>query len=282
MSTLNGKVALVTGGSRGIGAAIAKRLAADGAKVVLTYVNGAEAAANVVKAIEVAGGTALALRADASDPADVEAAVAGTAETFGRIDILVNNAGIFHAAPIETLSLDDFDRTFSINVRSAFVASKAALSVMPDGGRIISIGSNLAVRATSPGLSLYTASKAAIADLSQALARELGPRGITVNAVHPGSTDTDMNPADGRMRVSRRASCPIRRALPIPARSPMSLPISPLRPPARSRVQRGRSTMGRMPETEQKKPGAKPGFDHAAVLASAAFSARSVTSPVEA
>ncbi|MGM4914791.1 SDR family NAD(P)-dependent oxidoreductase [Rhizobium sp. 768_B6_N1_8] len=197
MSTLNGKVALVTGGSRGIGAAIAKRLAADGAKVVLTYVNGAEAAANVVKAIEVAGGTALALRADASDPADVEAAVAGTAETFGRIDILVNNAGIFHAAPIETLSLDDFDQTFSINVRSAFVASKAALSVMPDGGRIISIGSNLAVRATSPGLSLYTASKAAIAGLSQALARELGPRGITVNAVHPGSTDTDMNPADG-------------------------------------------------------------------------------------
>jgi NAD(P)-dependent dehydrogenase (short-subunit alcohol dehydrogenase family) len=197
MSTLNGKVALVTGGSRGIGAAIAKRLAVDGAKVVLTYVNGAEAAAKVVKAIEVAGGTALALRADASAPADIEAAVARTAETFGRIDILVNNAGIFHAAPIETLSLDDFDRTFSINVRSAFVASKAALSVMPDGGRIISIGSNLAVRATSPGLSLYTASKAAIAGLSQALARELGPRGITVNAVHPGSTDTDMNPADG-------------------------------------------------------------------------------------
>ncbi|GAA3100611.1 3-oxoacyl-ACP reductase FabG [Rhizobium viscosum] len=197
MSVLYGKVALVTGGSRGIGAAIAKRLAADGAKVALTYVNGAEAAANVVKAIEAAGGTALALRADASDAADIEAAVARTAETFGGIDILVNNAGIFHAAPIETLSPGDFDRTFSINVRSAFVASKAALTVMPDGGRIISIGSNLAVRATSPGLSLYTASKAAIAGLSQALARELGPRGITVNAVHPGSTDTDMNPADG-------------------------------------------------------------------------------------
>lgn len=197
MSVLDGKVALITGGSRGIGAAIAKRLAADGAKVVLTYVNGAEAAANVVKAIEVAGGTALALRADGSDAADVEAAIATVAETFGRIDILVNNAGIFHAAPIETLSLNDFDQTFSINVRSAFVASKAALRVMPDGGRIISIGSNLAVRATSPGLSLYTASKAAIAGLSQALARELGPRGITVNAVHPGSTDTDMNPEDG-------------------------------------------------------------------------------------
>jgi len=197
VSVLKGKVALVTGGSRGIGAAIAKRLAADAAKVVLTYVNGAEAAANVVMSIEAAGGTALSVRANASDAADVEAAVARTAETFGRIDILVNNAGIFHAAPIETLTLADFDQTFSINVRSAFVASKAALTVMPDGGRIISIGSNLAVRATSPGLSLYTASKAGLAGLSQALARELGPRGITVNVVHPGSTDTDMNPADG-------------------------------------------------------------------------------------
>jgi 3-oxoacyl-[acyl-carrier protein] reductase len=197
MSILDGKVALVTGGSRGIGAAIARRLAADGAKVALTYVNGDEAAANVVKAIEAEGGTALALKADASDAADVEAAIATVAQTFGRIDILVNNAGIFHAGPIETLSLSDFDATFSINVRSAFVASRAALAVMPDGGRIISIGSNLAVRATSPGLSLYTASKAAIAGLSQALARELGPRRITVNAVHPGSTNTDMNPADG-------------------------------------------------------------------------------------
>ncbi len=197
LPVLKGKVALVTGGSRGIGAAIARRLAADGAAVALTYVNGAQAAAKVVGAIEAAGGTALALRADAADAAEVEAAVAAVAQGFGRIDILVNNAGIFHAAPIETLSLADFDATFSINLRSAFVASRAALAVMPDGGRIISIGSNLAVRATSPGLSLYTASKAAIAGLSQALARELGPRAITVNVVHPGSTDTDMNPADG-------------------------------------------------------------------------------------
>jgi NAD(P)-dependent dehydrogenase (short-subunit alcohol dehydrogenase family) len=197
LPVLKGKVALVTGGSRGIGAAIARRLAADGAAVALTYVNGAQAAANVVRAIEASGGTALALRADAADAAEVEAAVAAVAQGFGRIDILVNNAGIFHAAPIETLSLADFDATISINLRSAFVASKAALAVMPDGGRIISIGSNLAVRATSPGLSLYTASKAAIAGLSQALARELGPRAITVNVVHPGSTDTDMNPADG-------------------------------------------------------------------------------------
>ncbi len=197
LPVLKEKVALVTGGSRGIGAAIARRLAADGAAVALTYVNGAQAAAKVVRAIEAAGGTALALRADAADAAEVEAAVATVAQGFGRIDILVNNAGIFHAAPIETLSIADFDATISINLRSAFVASRAALAVMPDGGRIISIGSNLAVRATSPGLSLYTASKAAIAGLSQALARELGPRAITVNVVHPGSTDTDMNPADG-------------------------------------------------------------------------------------
>jgi NAD(P)-dependent dehydrogenase (short-subunit alcohol dehydrogenase family) len=197
MSVLTGKVALVTGGSRGIGAAIAKRLAADGAKVALTYVNGEQAAAEVVASIEKVGGEALALRADASRPEDVEAAVSTVAGAFGRIDILVNNAGIFQAAPIESLSTADFDATFSINVRAAFVASKAALPHMPDGGRIVSIGSNLAVRAPSPGLSLYTASKAAITGFSQALARELGPRGITVNTVHPGSTDTDMNPADG-------------------------------------------------------------------------------------
>ena len=197
MLPLTGKVAFVTGGSRGIGAAIAKRLAADGAAVALTYVNGAEAARQVVNAIEEKGGRALAIKSDGSKPEDGETAVSATAEAFGRIDILVNNAGIFHAAPIETLSAEDFDATFSINVRAAFIASKAALSFMPDGGRIISIGSNLAVRAPSPGLSLYMASKAAITGLSQALARELGPRGITVNTVHPGSTNTDMNPSDG-------------------------------------------------------------------------------------
>ncbi len=131
---------------------------------------------------------------------------------------------------------------------------------MPDGGRIISIGSNLAVRATSPGLSLNTASKAAPAGLSQALARELGPRGITVNAVHPGSTDTDMNPADGPHAREQKGLMSDRRALPIPARSPMSLPMSPRRPYARSPVQPGRSTMGRMPETEKEKARRKTGL----------------------
>jgi NAD(P)-dependent dehydrogenase (short-subunit alcohol dehydrogenase family) len=205
MSSLTGKVALVTGGSRGIGAAIAKRLAADGATVALTYVNGEKAAETVVAAIVESGGKALALRADSAKPEDVEGAVSATAEAFGRVDILVNNAGIFQAGPVEALSTADFDRTFAVNVRAAFVAARAALSVMPDGGRIISIGSNLALRAPSPGLSLYTASKAAVAGLSLALARELGPRGITVNTVHPGSTNTDMNPEDGAHAGQQRS-----------------------------------------------------------------------------
>ncbi|WP_261300325.1 SDR family NAD(P)-dependent oxidoreductase [Sphingomonas alpina] len=197
MENLGGKVALVTGGSRGIGAAIAKRLARDGAAVAITYVRGAGPAQQVVQAIEEAGGRALAIQSDNRDPVAVEAAVAEVAHAFGRIDILVNNAGIFHAAPIADLTASDFDDTMAVNVRAAFVAARAALAVMPDGGRIVSIGSNLALRAPHPGLSLYTASKAAIGGLTIALARELGPRRITVNVVHPGSTNTDMNPKDG-------------------------------------------------------------------------------------
>ncbi|MES2054672.1 MAG: SDR family oxidoreductase [Pseudomonadota bacterium] len=197
MENLDGRVALITGGSRGIGAAIARRLARDGAIVAVTYVQGVEQAQEVVRAIEDGGGKALAIQCDNRDAAAVEAAVASVAQAFGRVDILVNNAGIFHAAPIAELTANDFDDTMAINVRAAFVASRAALAVMPDGGRIIAIGSNLALRAPSPGLSLYTASKAAIAGLTIALARELGPRRITVNVVHPGSTNTDMNPKDG-------------------------------------------------------------------------------------
>jgi len=205
MSKLDGKVALVTGGDRGIGAAIATRLAHDGAAVAITYVNGAEPAEALVRAIEDSGGKALAIRADNQDSRAVEAAVSQVAKEFGRVDILVNNAGIFQAGPIETLSADDFDRTMAVNVRATFVSIKSVLPVMPDGGRIISIGSNLAVRAPHPGLSLYIASKAAITGLSQALARELGPRGITVNVVHPGSTETDMNPADGPHSDAQKA-----------------------------------------------------------------------------
>ncbi len=197
MSSLDSKVALVTGASRGIGAAIARRLAAEGAAVVITYLQGADAAEDVIAAIKASGGRAVAVQADSRDARAIEAAVAAAVEAFGGLDILVNNAGIFQVGPLETLSVEDFDTTMAVNLRAAFVASKAAAAVMSDGGRIISIGSNLAVRAREPGLSLYTTSKAAVAGLTQALARDLGPRGITVNVVHPGSTDTDMNPAEG-------------------------------------------------------------------------------------
>ncbi|MBZ9854609.1 SDR family oxidoreductase [Mesorhizobium sp. CA13] len=194
---LSGKAALVTGGSRGIGAAIARRLAADGASVALTYVNGEEQARAVVGEIEAKGGRAIAIKADNRDAAAVARAVDDAASAFGRLDILVNSAGIWRAAPVDTLSLADFDETMEVNLRAPFVASKAAVAHMGEGGRIISIGSNLAERVTDTSLSAYSASKAALVGLTKALARDLGARGITANIVHPGSTDTDMNPAGG-------------------------------------------------------------------------------------
>ncbi|MBZ9960258.1 SDR family oxidoreductase [Mesorhizobium sp. BR1-1-14] len=194
---LSGKAALVTGGGRGIGAAIARKLAADGASVALTYVNGEEQARAVVGEIEANGGRAIAIKADNRDAAAVARAVDDVASAFGRLDILVNSAGIWRAAPIDTLSLADFDETMEINLRAPFVASKAAVAHMGEGGRIISIGSNLAERVTDTSLSAYSASKAALVGLTKALARDLGARGITANIVHPGSTDTDMNPASG-------------------------------------------------------------------------------------
>ncbi|TPI51383.1 MULTISPECIES: SDR family oxidoreductase [unclassified Mesorhizobium] len=194
---LSGKAALVTGGSRGIGAAIARKLAADGASVALTYVNGEEQARAVVGEIEANGGRAIAIKADNRDAAAVARAVDDVASAFGRLDILVNSAGIWRAAPIDTLSLADFDETMEVNLRAPFVASKAAVAHMGEGGRIISIGSNLAERVTDTSLSAYSSSKAALVGLTKALARDLGARGITANIVHPGSTDTDMNPASG-------------------------------------------------------------------------------------
>jgi 3-oxoacyl-[acyl-carrier protein] reductase len=195
--SLHGKVALVTGGSRGIGAAIARKLAQDGADVALTYAHAADRAQAVVAEIEAAGRRGLAIAADNRDAAAIEAAVAKTVAAFGRLDILVNNAGIFRVGPIEELTLEDFDATIAVNLRAAFVAAKAAAARMREGGRIIAIGSNLAERVPAPGISIYAASKAALIGLSKGLARDLGPRGITVNVVHPGSTDTDMNPAAG-------------------------------------------------------------------------------------
>ncbi|TIS84826.1 MAG: SDR family NAD(P)-dependent oxidoreductase, partial [Mesorhizobium sp.] len=194
---LNGKAALVTGGSRGIGAAIARRLAAEGADVALTYVHGEDQARSVVAEIETKGGRAIAIKADNRDAEAIDQAVADAMTAFGRLDILVNSAGIWRAAPIDMLSLADFDETMSVNLRAPFIASKAAARHMGEGGRIISIGSNLAERVTDTNLGAYSTSKAALVGLTKALARDLGPRGITANVVHPGSTDTDMNPADG-------------------------------------------------------------------------------------
>jgi 3-oxoacyl-[acyl-carrier protein] reductase len=203
--SLQGKVALVTGGSRGIGAAIAKKLAQDGADVALTYARSEDKAKAVVAAIEATGRRGLAIQADSTDAAAIEAAVEQTMAAFGRLDVLVNNAGIFHALPVEELSLEKFDETIAVNLRAAFVAAKAAAARMAEGGRIISIGSNLAERVPGSGISAYAASKAALVGLTKGLARDLGPRGIQVNIVHPGSTDTDMNPANGAHAEPQRS-----------------------------------------------------------------------------
>ncbi|WP_119460022.1 3-oxoacyl-ACP reductase family protein [Rhodospirillaceae bacterium SYSU D60014] len=205
MSELTGKVALVTGGSRGIGAAIAKRLAQDGADVALTYVSAADKARTIVAEIEAAGRRGLAIAADSVDPDAVTAAVERTAAEFGRFDILVNNAGIFPFGPPEAVTVEEIDRTLAIHVRAVFVASQSALRHMEAGGRIISIGSCLAQRVPHPGVSLYAMSKSALIGFTKGLARDVGARGITVNVVDPGSTDTDMNPADGPDAEAQRS-----------------------------------------------------------------------------
>ncbi len=194
---LSGKVALVTGGSRSIGAAIAKRLAADGAAVALTYSASPGKAEEVVRDIEAAGGKALAIKADASDAAAVKAAVAETVKMFDRLDILVNNAGIAVLAPIEEFSMEDFDRLVAINIKAVFVASQEAVRYLGEGGRIIMIGSVNSDLVPFVGGSVYALSKAAVAGFTRGLARDLGPRGITVNNIQPGPVDTEMNPADG-------------------------------------------------------------------------------------
>jgi 3-oxoacyl-[acyl-carrier protein] reductase len=212
MRRLDGRTALITGGSRGIGAAIALRLAEEGADVALTYRDGAGRARDVVEQVKARGRRALPLQADSADPGALVAAVDEAAATFGRLDILVNNAALFLTGALEDISLADIDRTLAVNVRAAFLASQAAARHMSavdgdgvdgprgprrSGGRIISLGSNVAERAPFPGLALYAMSKAALAGMTRGLARELGPRGITVNLVSPGPTDTDSNPADG-------------------------------------------------------------------------------------
>jgi 3-oxoacyl-[acyl-carrier protein] reductase len=202
---LEGKVALITGGSRGIGAAIAKRLAADGANVAITYTKGADAAASVVKEIERAGRKAIAIQADAADADAVKAAVEKTVTTFGRLDILVNNAGTAVPKRFEETTLEELDRLMDINVRGVFVATQAALKHMKSGGRIISIGSAVGERALTPGLVPYSATKGAVKMFTQGLSREVASRGITVNNVQPGPIDTDTNPATGDWAVPQKA-----------------------------------------------------------------------------
>lgn len=196
-NSLSGKVALVTGGSRGIGAAIVRRLAKDGAAVAFTYSSAKEKAAALVAEIEGKGGEAIAIKADSADAKAVQDAVTQTVEELGRLDILVNNAGILLMGGIDTFSLEDFDRMIAVNVRPVFVGAQAAGRHMGDGGRIIVIGSIVANRSGFPGSSVYSMTKAAVAVLARGLAIDFAPRGITVNTIQPGPTETDMNPADG-------------------------------------------------------------------------------------
>jgi 3-oxoacyl-[acyl-carrier protein] reductase len=195
--TLNDKVAFVTGASRGIGAAIARRLAREGARVAIGYGTSAIAAEALVAEIEAAGGRAIAIQADAADADALTRAIDRAAAHFGRLDILVNNAGVLLLGSLDEFSLADFDKTVAVNVRAVFVAAKAAAAHMREGGRIINISSTNAGRMPFPGGAAYAMSKSALTGLAKGLARDLGPRKITVNNVQPGPIDTDMNPAEG-------------------------------------------------------------------------------------
>ena len=208
---LEGKTALVTGGSRGIGAAIARRLAADGARVAITYGKGADAAASVIKAIESLGGKAVAIQADATDPKAVQAAVDRTVSALGRLDVLVNNAGTAIPKRFEDTTLEELDQVINLNIRGVFIATQAALKQMNDGGRIISIGSCVGERMMTPGLVPYSATKSAIRMFTQGLSREVGHRGITVNNIQPGPIDTDLNPATGDWAAPQKAATALNR-----------------------------------------------------------------------
>ena len=204
-ASLVGRRALVTGGSRGIGAGIVRRLAADGAAVAFTYRESKGPASSLEREITGSGGRALAIQADSQDPETLRAAISETVERFGGLEVLVNNAGIGYSAPIEEYPQAEFDRLVAINVRAVFVAIQAALPHLGASGRIITIGSMLGDRAPVGGMAVYSATKAAVAGLTRSLARELGPRGITVNTVQPGPVDTDANPESGEFADTVRA-----------------------------------------------------------------------------
>lgn len=196
MKRLEKKVAFITGGGRGMGAAISKRLANEGASVVLTYSRSKEKAEAIASEINADGGHALAIKADNIDPKALTSAIEKTIAEFGPIDILVNNAGIYVGKAFELHTLEDYEEIMAINVRAVYVAALAAVAHMPDHGRIINIGSNMADNAVGPQTTLYTMSKAALNGFTRGLARDLGARGITVNLVQPGPINTDMNPSD--------------------------------------------------------------------------------------
>jgi len=196
MKRLTNRTALVTGGSRGIGAAITRRLAAEGARVAFTYVHSKEKAETLAKEINDAGGEAIAIAADSAHPAEVTNAVEKTVATFGGLDILVNNAGIFVSKPFEEHSLEDYEQIMAINVRAVYVAANAAVKHISQGGRIITIGSSMADNAVMAETTLYTMSKSALQGFTRGLARDLGAKKITVNVIQPGPIDTDMNPAN--------------------------------------------------------------------------------------
>jgi 3-oxoacyl-[acyl-carrier protein] reductase len=208
---LEGKIALITGGSRGIGAAIAKRLAEDGASVAVTYAKGADAAAAVVQAIQQAGGKAVAFQADATDPKAIMDAVEKAALTLGRLDVLVNNAGTAIPKKFEETTIEELDHVIDLNLRGTLVATQAALKHMNGGGRIITIGSCVGERMMTPGLVSYSATKAALRMFTQGLSREVGDRGITVNNIQPGPIDTDLNPAAGEWAVPQLANTALNR-----------------------------------------------------------------------
>jgi NAD(P)-dependent dehydrogenase (short-subunit alcohol dehydrogenase family) len=205
MTELDGKLALVTGGSRGIGAAVAIALAERGADVAITYNSSPEDAAGVVKQIEAAGRRGFAIEADAAEAGAVTAAVSRAYGVLGGLDIFVNNAGVGTAGMIGEVTVDELDRVLAINVRGPYVAAQAAAGVLADGGRMIHIGSTIAERNAGPGMSLYTMSKSAVVGLNKGLARDLGARGITSNVVQPGPIDTSMNPADGPFAAAQRS-----------------------------------------------------------------------------
>jgi 3-oxoacyl-[acyl-carrier protein] reductase len=208
---LAGKVAVVLGGSRGIGAAIVRRLAADGASVLFTFASAEMEAAAVAADVEAAGGRAVALRADSADPQAIREAVAQAAKEFGGLDILVNNAGLIGMRRPEGYDIDEFDRMYAVNVRAPLVAAEAAQAVMGEDGRIIMIGSIVADRVGVPGGAIYASTKGAIAAMTRGLARDYGPKGITINNVQPGPTETDMNPADSPHRGWLTAQSPLGR-----------------------------------------------------------------------